>query len=179
MGNTHNIKLCLHIPPEPQDDDLVFAAQLGVDYVYTWIKEQNSDYRQLLKLKARVESYGLTLYNVGCLGLGKNDKVHLALPGRDEGITRFNRFLQNLGRAGIDTTTFTWEPAGVHSTSRETPARGGALARSVDMEELQKRPPLPFRYLFSTGYLDQFWLFYRAGFTRGRRGRREAGAASK
>ena len=61
-----------------------------------------------------------------------------ALPDRDRDIERFKRFVRNLGRAGIHTTTFTWEPDQVWSTEREA-TRGGAGARAVDMSVLEKQ----------------------------------------
>ena len=49
-------------------------------------------------------------------GTGQMDKIHLALPGRDETIEQFKQFIRNLGQAGVYTTTFTWEPTGVWSS---------------------------------------------------------------
>ena len=140
MSNCDGIHLSINIPPDPTDEDLQFACQLGVDYVYTWQAESKINVDYLIGLRKKVESYGLTLYNVGSFEIGKNDKIHLALPGRDDAIDRFGRFLRNLGEAGISTTTFTWEPAGVRSTDRGL-ARGGASARAVNMELLNKEPP--------------------------------------
>ena len=70
----------------------------------------------LENLRRKVESFGIALYKVGAMGLGINDKIHLALAGRDEAIERFSQFIRNLGDAGISTTTFTWEPAGARSS---------------------------------------------------------------
>ncbi|MAG13253.1 MAG: D-mannonate dehydratase [Spirochaetales bacterium] len=138
--NCDSIHLGVKISPRPTDEDLRFASQLGVEYVYTWQKEEQIDIDYLVELKRKVESFGLVLYNVGAAGLGKNDKIHLALPGRDEAIERFAAFIRNLGKAGIGTTTFTWEQAGVRSTKKE-PTRGGAIARAVNMDVLAQEPP--------------------------------------
>jgi len=78
--------LSMFVDPEPSDDELLFARQLGVDCVYTWIKTQQRTYEYLARLRERVESYGLRLYNVGNMDVAKNDKIHLALPGRDQAI---------------------------------------------------------------------------------------------
>ena len=134
------IKLSLNIAPEPTDEELIFARQLGIDHVYTWVGGHQRDYEFLINLRRRVESFDLTLFNVGNMDVGKSDKIHLALRGRDEVIEDFKKFILNLGRAGIHTTTFTWEPAGVHSTEKQK-TRGGSLARAVNMEVLNKRPP--------------------------------------
>jgi mannonate dehydratase len=130
----------MFIPPHPSESDLQFVCQLGVSHVYTWVDTSDTSLESLVFLRRKVESTGLILNNVGNIQLGKNAAIHLALPGRDEAIIGFSEFLRNLGEAGIHTTTFTWEPAGVHSTTPEF-ARGGASARAVDMAQLANEQP--------------------------------------
>ena len=96
--------LSMFIEPDPSDDELLFARQLGVDCVYTWVKTQQRNYEYLARLRERVESYGLRLYNAGNIAVAKNDKIHLALPGRDQAIADFQTFVRDLGRAGIGVT---------------------------------------------------------------------------
>jgi mannonate dehydratase len=132
------IKLSIHIPAEPTDEELTFIQQLGVDHVYAWVSEEQSTVAALTALRERVSSFGLTLFNVGCFELGKSPNIHLATPQRDQDIERFKRFIRNLGAAGIHTTTFTWEPDQVWSTEPGT-VRGGAVARAVDMDVLSKQ----------------------------------------
>ena len=104
------IKLSIHIPAEPTDEELWFIRQLSVDHVYAWVSEEQSDPTSLINLRQKVNSFGLTLFNVGCYELGKSANIHLATPERDRDVERFKRFIRNLGAAGIHTTTFTWEP---------------------------------------------------------------------
>jgi len=132
------IKLSLRIQAEPAEDELVFAQQLGMDCAYTWVRADQRDYEFLSNLRRKVEDFGLTLAMVGNLDVGKCDKIHLALPGRDEMIEQFQTFVRNLGRAGIPTTTFTWEPAGAWS-SEPGHTRGSAEARRVDLAEMCAR----------------------------------------
>jgi mannonate dehydratase len=132
------IKLSVHITPEPSEDELLFASQLGATCVYTWLRRDQQDYEFLLHLRQKVENVGLVLYNVGSMSVAKSDKIHLGLPGRDEKIEEFKSFVRNLGRAGIHTTTFTWEPVGVWSSD---PGQvRGAVTRRVDLDEMLKRP---------------------------------------
>ncbi len=128
----------MKIEPEASPEELLFAKQLGLEYVYTWVKEQQRSYEALSALRQKVEAAGLTLYNTGSYELGKSDKIHLGLPGRDEVIEEFKTFICNLGRAGIHTTTFTWEPAQVWSS--EPGENRGATSRRVDLDEMQRRP---------------------------------------
>ena len=119
----------MFIEPDPNDAELLFARQLGVDCVYTWVKPEQRNYEYLARLRERVELYGLRLYNVGNIAVAKNDKIHLALPGRDQAIADFQVFVRDLGRAGIGITTFTWEPTQVWSIRAGRDR--GAQARGV------------------------------------------------
>ncbi len=132
------MKFSMRIEPEAHTEELLFARQLGLHYVYTWVREDLWSYEALLALRHKVETAGLTLYNVGSYELGKSDKIHLALPGRDIEIEKFKAFLRNLGRAGIHTTTFTWEPTKVWSS--DPGETRGAISRRVDLTEMQRRP---------------------------------------
>ena len=133
------IKLSMLIPPQPSAADLRFVAELGLTHVFTWVPAELSGVAELTALRRRVEGAGLTLFNVGHGSLGKCDQVHLALPGRDAAIARFAAFLRHLGAAGIHTTTFTFEPDGVWSTT-PSQARGHAPARAVDAAALAEQP---------------------------------------
>lgn len=129
----------IKIDPQPTPEHLQYIRQLGVTHVYTWVNENQREVEFLRNLRETVEDAGLCLYNVGNYHIAKSDKIHLALPGRDAVIAEFQRFLRNLGQAGIHTTTFTWEPSQVWSSTPGT-TRGGAIARRVDLEEMQRRP---------------------------------------
>ena len=131
-------RLSLAMKPDPGADDLLFARQLGVDCVYTWVGGEQRNYQYLNSLRQRVEDAGLTLYNVGNFEVAKSDKIHLALPGRDEMIAMFQKFVSDLGRAGIYVTTFTWEPTRVWSS--ESGECRGAVTRRVDLDEMLQRP---------------------------------------
>ena len=153
------IKLSMFVDPEPTDDQLLFAKQLGLGHVFTWVNAKQSDYEFLAKLRQRVEAFGLALYNVGNSSVAKSDQIHLGLPGRDEKIEEFAAFIRNLGRAGIHTTTFTWEPAGVWS-SQPGESRG-ALARRVDLDEMKQRPPTHSREYAEDEIWENFEYFMR------------------
>ena len=148
-------KLSMYIDPDPTAEELLFARQLGVDCVYTWVKADQRGYPFLLDLRRKVEDAGLGLYNVGNLDVGKSDQIHLALPDRDAKIGEFQTFVRDLGRAGIHTTTFTWEPAGVWSS--EPGESRGARARHVALDEMLRRP-----WTHGRAYSeDEIWANYR------------------
>ena len=132
------VKLSMAIRPEADEEELKFAAQLGVPCVYAWVRPEQRSYEFLSRLREKVAGAGLELYMTGNMDVGKSDKIHLGLPGRDAVIVQFQDFVRNLGRAGIRYTTFTWEPDQVWS-SRPRATRGGAQARYVDLAEMKQR----------------------------------------
>ena len=132
------IRFSLSVRPEASDEELLFARQLGVPCVYTWVREDQCSYEALARLRERVEDAGLTLYNVGSMAVGKSDQIQLALPDRDAKIAQFQAFVRNLGRAGIHVTTFTWESTGVWSS--EPGEIRAARTRRVDLDEMRHRP---------------------------------------
>jgi len=146
------LRLSMHITPAAEQDELLFARQLGVDCVYTWVNDSQRNVAFLTELRHKVEDAGLCLYNVGNMSVGKSDKIHLALPGRDAVIADFVAFVEALGKAGIHVTTFTWEPTQVWS-SEPSSTRGGARARHVDLAEMARRP-----YTHGRAYSeDELW----------------------
>jgi len=78
---------------------------------------------------------GLKLFNVGNRIRCKSSDIILGSPARSDAIQRFIDWLEVLAKAGIHTTTFTWEPDGVWSTGTST-VRGDTEARAVDEKML-------------------------------------------
>jgi len=133
-----DFKLSIGIEPDASDERLSFIKQLGVDCVYCWIDRGQVTLDYVSNLRERIESFGLRLNIVKGSSVAKSDKIQLGLPGRDEKIEEFKKFIGVLGRSEIDHTTFTWEPSGVWSS--EPGETRGAKTRRVDLEEMEKRP---------------------------------------
>ena len=159
VTDTPGIKFSVYISPDANDADLLFVKQLGASHVFTWVKSEGINERvSLFYLRKRVESFGLSLYSVG---LGRPEifeKIHLNLPGRDEAIEEYNKFLRNLGGIGVNTTAFAWEAAGTRTTSFER-VRGGALARAVDMKIVEKEAQIYERTYTEKDIWDNFAYF--------------------
>jgi mannonate dehydratase len=154
---TPGLKLSLAISPEARPDELAFARQLGVECVYTWVHDDQRDLAYLKTLRQKVEDAGLMLWMTGNFSVGKSDKIHLALPGRDQMIADFQAFVTNLGQAGIRVTTFTWEPTQVWSS--EPGETRTAKARRVDLEEMRRRPWTHGRIYTEDELWDNFAYF--------------------
>ena len=154
------IKLSAYIEPQPGDDELLFLRQLGLSHCYTWLPDELTNYETMAALRDRTAAAGLTLYNTGNVNLGKSPRIHLGLPGRDEDIDRFAAMLRDMGKAGIFTTTFTWEPDQVWSSA---PSQSRfATARSVDLAELKKHGFTHGREYSLDELWDNFAYFMRA-----------------
>ena len=154
------IKLSAAINPQPGADELLFLRQLGLSHCYTWLPDELTNFDYLAHLVDQVARAGLTLYNVGNLNLGKSPRIHLGAPGRDGDIDRFAQFLRDLSRAGIKTTTFTWEPDRVWSSAPGQSCY--AKARRVDLADLKSRPLMQGREYSLDELWESFTYFMRA-----------------
>jgi len=135
--NSHGIKLAVQLGPDPSDDDLGFARQLGVEYVSIWVRGEQATLENLLRLKRRVESAGLKVWNIGNSSVHNMEEVTLNLPGRDRKIEEYLAYLRILGKAGIHYSTYAHMGNGIWSTEPEL-TRGGALARAFDLAKADK-----------------------------------------
>jgi len=154
-----SIKFSVVISSRPSDEELLFVRQLGVDYAYSYVGAGNSDVKSLTDLRLKVADAGITLYDVAYPALITSEKIHLALPGRDEAIGKFKSFVSNVGRAGIHAIAFIFWPTMVWSSG--TGECRGAKARRVDLDEMLKRPFTHGREYTEDEIWDNFNYFLR------------------
>ena len=154
------IKLSNNINIDADDNFIKFLAQLGVPYAYTWLANIRENYDVLMRFKEKLDSHGITLYNVGVNGVAKSKNIHLATPERDRDIEIFQDSLRVLQKAGICATTFTWEPDQVWSNG-SVPVRGGASGRFVDEGQLSREPVKHGRVYEKDELWDNFTYFMR------------------
>ena len=128
------MKISLQIPGDFTAEDLVFARQLGVEYVT--IPTRGGTYETFARSKQRVEAAGLKVANIGNANVHNMPEVTLNLPGRDQKIEAYKQYLRDLARAGIFYTTYAHMGNGIWSSPRET-TRGGAAARAFRLETAQ------------------------------------------
>src|SRR5262245_8268576 len=124
---TPGIKITLQIPADFTDDDLVFAQQMGIEYVS--IPTRGGSYETFAQFKQRVEGASLKVANIGNSDVHNMPEVTLNLPGRDQKIEQYKQYLRDLARAGIFYTTYAHMGNGIWSSNRET-TRGGASSRA-------------------------------------------------
>src|SRR4029077_11873308 len=155
------IKISLQIPGDFTAEDLVFARQLGVEYVS--IPPRGGTYETFARSKQRVEAAGLKVANIGNANVHNMPEVTLNLPGRDEKIEQYKQYLRDLARAGIFYTTYAHMGNGIWSSEREA-TRGGASARAFRLETAKGNwagkvfePPLSHGRKFTA---DELWENY-------------------
>jgi len=112
---------------------------MGVTHCYTWIQKEQATVKYLTALRKKLNKHGLTLWNVGCLAIGKNKDIILGTDNRDNAINEFKKFLGVLKKSGIDITIFTWEPASAMQTGFNL-IRGNASGRYCDTGILRSLP---------------------------------------
>lgn len=142
------------------DDQLLFIKQMGIQYVYVMFRDHHTDYDSVMRFTERLRKYGLIPTDGGNRTIYKNPAIHLGLPGRDEGIERFNQFNRILAKAGYPVTYMTWEPNGVLTTeygvgkyTRE------AVARLVDVKQLETLPYSHGRFYSKEEMWENFQYF--------------------
>jgi len=142
------------------DDQLLFLKQMGIENVYVMFRDQHTDYDSVMSFVDRLRKYGLTPTDGGNRTIYKNPAIHLGLPGRDEGIERFNAFNRLLAKAGIPITYMTWEPNGVLTTRYGIGEHTrDAVARLVDVKQLETLPYSHGRFYSKDEMWENFQYF--------------------
>ena len=85
------IKISLQVPADFTEEDLVFARQIGVEYVS--IPTRGGTYETFARFKQRVEAAGLKIANIGNSNVHNMPEVTLNLPGRDRKIEEYKQYL--------------------------------------------------------------------------------------
>jgi len=128
------IKMAVQMRGDPTNEDLQFANQIGVRYTAITVDRKDDNAENFLRIKARVESAGLRVWNIGYDGNRNQEEIVLNLPGRDARIEAYKQYLKNCGKAGIRYVTYAHMGNGIWHTERET-TRGSASARGYDMDK--------------------------------------------
>ncbi len=131
------------------DDNLRFARQLGVTHIVAWMPLPAGrgfwELEDLLRLRSRVESFGLKLAAVENIPPSHWDRILLGAPGRQRQVEQVKRTIRNLGRAGVLCLGYCFSIVGVWGHWRDGEAgggRGGAGIKSFDYDRVKDAPTL-------------------------------------
>ena len=80
------IKISVQIGTDASDDDLQFVNQLGCRYVNIGTSGDKATYENFIRLKNKVESASLKVWNIGNTDVHNMEEVTLNLPGGDKKI---------------------------------------------------------------------------------------------
>jgi mannonate dehydratase len=128
------MKIAFQAKTEPEEDDIRFIQQMGVEHVVLWTDSQRSSFEYYDSRRRLYEAEGIKVYGFGNWDVHNQDAIVLNLPGRDEKIEEYRQHIINLGKAGIPYTTYAHMANGIWSTERET-TRGNASTRGFDLEK--------------------------------------------
>jgi len=137
-----NYNFTIGMPPSFDDEDLQFINQLGIKYIYSVLPRSKEEHTAAA-VKKRVDlatKHGITISNLNSGLYIKPPDVFLGKPTRDQTIKEMIDFFYILADFGFTRYTMTWEPDAVWSTNHDTPIRGGAKTRYVNLKELTTHP---------------------------------------
>jgi len=118
------VKIAAQMSPEPSEEDLLFAKQVGVDHAVVWTDASKASYEYYAACRERFARAEIRLYGLGNGDVHNQDAIVLGLENRDAKIEEYKAHLRNLGQAGIPYTTYAHMGNGIWSTGRAETARG-------------------------------------------------------
>jgi mannonate dehydratase len=125
------IKIAVQASAEPDESELRFIQQMGINKVVLWSTAEKAGYEYYNSRRQIYEAAGIEVFSMGNRGVHNRDTIVLNLPGRDAKIEEYKTHIRNLGKAGIPYTTYAHMANGVWRSASE-PTRGGALASAFD-----------------------------------------------
>jgi len=136
--------------------NLTFAKQLGVTHIVAWMPlpagEGYWEFKDLLKLKKFINSYGLELEAIENIPPVHWDRILFDLPGKNKQIENIKKTITNMGRAKIKFLGICFSIVGYwgHRQISDT-NRGKAKISRFDYNLVKDAPPI------SRGQLWEIW----------------------
>ena len=128
------------------DEQIQYAAQLGCEGVMSGWQPRGAhsdgylDYAAMVRLKSKVESYGLTLEGFSTPPWRLCFKWMLGLPGRDAQIEQLQTAMRQMGAAGISLVVFNMHALRFYRTSNNASERAGARSTSFEWARVVDAP---------------------------------------
>jgi mannonate dehydratase len=131
FGSRPGIQLGTQLPATATEDDMRFARQLGVEWVMTGLRPEESTLENYQALIRRFAAGGLKIYRLANDSCHNMEEVTLNLPGRDAKIAAYLAYIRLLGKCGIHYSTYAHMGNGIWSSPQREETRGGADARAL------------------------------------------------
>lgn len=130
------VQIGQYISADCADTDLQLMQQLGCEWAMVTGLDDGPEQElhcaeNYLRIKERFATFGIQVYRIAHSRVHNVPEITLNLPGRDERIDEFCRFIEELGKAGIPYNTYAHMATGIWS-SGTTSGRGGTTARVFD-----------------------------------------------
>ena len=147
---------------EATDDYLQYLRQMGLSHCFVMFSNEHCNYEDVNRTLDKIRCAGLTVDDAGNDFLYKHMSIYLGLPDRDIWIDKYNALNKLLGQAGV--------PVGYIGNSRvshtgyfASELTHFAKGRTVDMDEILKRPPACEKTVEEDALWDAFhYLLERA-----------------
>src|SRR5207249_5566060 len=130
FGTRPGIQLGTQLPASASEDDMRFARQLGVEWVMTSLRAEESTLENYQALIRRFADQGLKIYRLANDSCHNMEEVTLNLPGRDAKIAEYLAYIRLLGKVGIHYSTYAHMGNGIWSSPQREETRGGADSRA-------------------------------------------------
>ena len=118
------------------DDDLAFLRQIGLEWVRLEFGEGDVSFDALRAAQQRFARFGLRIHS-GVHYAYRSKNVQLGLPGRDQDIDTYRRFLRDLGKLRIPVASYDFHPANTYTTAMVE--RRGYTAREFDLDTFRTK----------------------------------------
>ncbi len=136
-SDPRNTRLCHRLDAASiTDDDLHFLQQIGLRWVRLEFGKADVDLDTLRGEQERFARFGMRIYS-GVHYSYRSVKVQLGLPGRDQDIETYTRFLRNLGKLAIPVASYDFHPANTYTTKMVQ--HRGYTAREFDLNDFRTR----------------------------------------
>ncbi|MBV9175392.1 MAG: mannonate dehydratase [Chloroflexi bacterium] len=154
------LRVAVGLPSKAEDWHFILARQMGCQEVVLATPadlpgDERWEYDDLLRLRKRVESFGLKIGAIQNTPAHFIDEARLGLPGRDQQIENYQATIRNVGKAGIPVLSHNFRPDPLYRTGTK-PGRGGAVTTTFD-RTLARDRPLTFGREFTA---DEMWANY-------------------
>jgi mannonate dehydratase len=133
FGCRPGIQLGTQMPANASEEDMQFTRQLGVEWVMTGLRPEESTLENYQALIRRFAAQGLKIYRLANDACHNMEQVTLNLPGREAKIEEYLNYIRLLGKVGIHYSTYAHMGNGIWSSAREK-TRGGADARALRLD---------------------------------------------